>query len=327
LLRGALLLAVGFLGASPAAAANLPLGFPVVFDAPTMTSVAGATGTLANPAVVYRQPVRSAGAARFTAEQILEYRPRVLDRKFAKGGVRRVVFPAGSIFVLALSPEGPLYCASGSDRAEGWLTFYDVGVCYRDTNGDQVFDERVLVEAGTRMRVPYEVLVKEPSEWVAVQTPYELVAPADIPAAELRVLYTYLDPPLGGPTLDTRLSICWAEALVLPDGKGKRDLCSATRWDNPILVGGQAYAPREKPEVGKPKPIGFGPLKGEFVARGGGAVDVTITAFPPPGQAVMVMAGFWRSTGDYRFQNSIFDFLTVKTLPALPAPGEVGVQP
>uniref|UniRef100_B0SVI5 Uncharacterized protein n=1 Tax=Caulobacter sp. (strain K31) TaxID=366602 RepID=B0SVI5_CAUSK len=279
---------------------NKSVAFPVQVEAPETTEGDGS----AADGGVFRQRIRSLKAVELRANDVAEYQPAILDRKFAKGGVRAVPISAGDIFVLALSGTGEMYCRAGADRPQGGLTFYDVTVCYRDADQDGVFESRAIVEPHTRTRTAYELVGLGDAVWTPVSIPYAALPADRIPSGELRIDQYRRDK---SKEAVANVHVCWPAALTYDVvGKGKiTETCGSALWNATGGLENKNGSAVLATNKSGPQTVTWGPLQASF-AFDGQALKVSVQKYFSPGPSIAYVAGFMRSTGDYRFQNTIF---------------------
>lgn len=190
------------------------ISFPVVIDPP---AVSGGEGVKTG-GIVYQQFLRSAKAIRITADHIVTY------QRAGEKSETQIKLPAGTLFVLARDKSGEMYCAA---NASGWTallvllrplvkTFYDAGVCIRDTDFDGTFDQEIVVDqAPRRTRIAYEILGTGTSDWKAVSLAAEQVEASQIPASDIRITYEHFSGGLfGKPKGVLHFMVCWPKSMV-----------------------------------------------------------------------------------------------------------------
>jgi hypothetical protein len=303
------------------------LAFPVMI-APAETT----QGPVAHNDVPVRQPFRSLRAVRLAAPLSITYRPRVLDRKFTAGGQRTVQVAPDRILVAALDDEGELYCTAATDRPDGMLTFFDVGVCLRDADRDGVFERQLLIEPTSRIRTAYEIAIDKEAAWAPSQAAYAPVPAAEIPAGDVRLVYSYVGRiglfGIGGEHKQVWVHVCFPEALTLADAGRSQAAVGVAAEPKPGLCGALAGRPSSgrlanigggvalTAKPGVEEAVGWGAMAATVTRAPDGKATVTLRSAYPPGPAVLGLAGAWRSTGDYKAQTSLFELRPVSLEPA-----------
>lgn len=280
------------------------LSFPVVIEAPGSMSVEG----IASGGALFSQPFRSTAAVRLSAPYQLA--------DTANGGGRVITFAPGALFAGGLIGEEEVFCAPGSNGARGITAKGDVGVCFRDADHDGTFDGQMVVNRLARANSVYELtlikmsrLQKSSSSWDAATAPYARLKPEDIPTGQVKVTYSYIDPPLGKPQAFVSLAICAPDALTArPELLGQ---CGVLlRPDGGKLF--QEPTPLDLKNAGG-QASSFGPVQGTIKIAPDGLGSMTATSAFAPGPAQLVLAAVQAPFGDPSGQTSIFALRGAKT--------------
>jgi hypothetical protein len=259
----------------------LALSFPLTALEPRISGKERAE----NGTIIFSQPLRPDGAIRLKDG---------FDILVKGDKSPPVAFPAGAIFVKAISSGEEFYCASKSLKPSGFMRWpMELGVCLRDYADDGVFDEfDVTTQKGWRIRSPYELLYRGTAKQDA-QIAYEKLPTEEIPVLDLRGVF-YNDGnllQLGVGTVS--LGICWPPELTLqpvtfngissafcalPDWKSNK----LARQEQDVQMGRHSISLRQ----GTNDKITWGPVSINYVALDNDLISAQIEAAMPLGPVV-----------------------------------------
>ncbi|HEY2835230.1 MAG TPA: hypothetical protein VGI89_01590 [Rhizomicrobium sp.] len=269
------------------------LVFPVTISPPTKHGGEG----LQPGDILYSQEIRSRSAVRLTEDHVARYAPHGVDGLDAKG---EVTFPAGTLFMLAKSPKGDMYCSARPEDKDTWMTFHDVGVCIRDTDRDGQFDQEVVIgPPSMRQRIAYEMLGTAGRSWQPVRISAEPVAEADLPAMQFTIKYQEF----GGGFLSKRrgyvlVELLWPKSMV-PEGAGD----DTGKWGASIR-GIKAY--ESEPGVagvpGEQDKLDLGLFSVTLNFSQDRKITTDIATVFPSGPASLFMVGKAWKQSNYKFQ-------------------------
>jgi len=220
-----------------------------------------------------------------------------MDGLDAKG---EVTFPSGTLFMLAKSPKGDMYCAARPEDKDTWATFHDVGVCIRDTDRDGQFDQEVVIgPPSMRQRIAYEMLGTAGRSWQPAQVSAEPVAEADLPAMQFTVKYREF----GGGFLSKRkgyvsVELLWPKVMV-PEGAGD----DTGKWGASLRgVKGSEFEPSVAGLPGEQDKIDLGLFSVTLNFSQDRKISTDIATVLPPGPASLFAVGrIWKQS-NYKFQ-------------------------
>jgi len=283
---------------------NARLIFPVTVDVP---SIHGGEG-LKSGDTIYSQTVRSRAAIRLTADHVAKYKPHGVDGLDAKG---EVTFPAGTIFVLARTGLGEMYCSAKSESKDTWMTYHDVGDCVRDADHDGRFDQEIVLGAPWRKRIPYEMLGIGGGSWVPASIESEPLPQSEMPA--LQLVIKYQEASNGRQKGYLSVSLDWPRAMV-SEGAGE----DTGKWGGSLLgvdlpKSGFAIPASGRTEVA----CRLFTVTLDFAADR--TVKTDIATILPVGQASMFVAGKFWTMSNYKYQVPIMAFRSgdVEILPPM----------
>ncbi|KQZ33179.1 hypothetical protein [Caulobacter sp. Root1472] len=286
--------------AEPSASGRPLLLFPIIVEPPTTTS----TTAVASGGDLFSQAFRSEAAVRLTSAYQL-----------ADATGRTIAFPDGAVFAKAVIAESDVFCAPGSNGAIGIFLKGDVGVCFRDTDHDGVFDGQALVDSASRARTAYE-LKPNAWRWAPAKVPYSPIRPEDIPAGRIAIDYFYVDPPLARPQASVALRICAPDAMTAPTKEWTWGQCGT------LMVGFKITAYRERTAIDLkalgPQVLTLGPMATTVRVDATGLASAETSQPFPAGRKLMMLAATYGRPNDPALQTSIFALL-----PADAPPGEV----
>jgi hypothetical protein len=260
------------------------LFFPVRVEAPSIQG-----GTDLKPGdTIYSQRIRSRSAIKLTEDHLVRYEPKGLDGLAASG---KATIPAGTVFVIARTGEGEMYCGVGSDGTESWTNYFDVGVCIQDVDRDGKFDREVVIGVPSwRQRIPYEMIGTGGRNWVPATVSYAPLPVDEIPVAELKVIF------LSASSRDRNkivISLVWPRSMVLETAGEKSGKWSANvAGMTPRFSGGKDDALQ----------IDAGTLSLSLQFSAGPSVTATTSIAFAAGDGSMFLAGRVGSRADYKFQ-------------------------
>lgn len=285
--------------AAPPASDRPLLLFPIIVEPPSTIS----TTAVASGGDLFSQAFRSQAAVRLTAPY------RVAD-----GSGRAIDFSEGAVFAMAVTADDTVFCAPGSNGARGVLLKGDVGVCFRDTDHDGVFDGQAVIGSTSRAATVYELNMRAWPGWSPATAAYAPIRAEDIPAGRISIEYFYVDPPLRGPMASAKLRICAPEAMTGPiDEKWAWRRCGALLDRG----GGKMHQEAVWLNLKAPSPqvLQFGPV-GVSVAVGSDGLAATKVDKPfPAGRKLLMLAATYGHSGDPATQTSIFALLRADLSP------------
>jgi hypothetical protein len=281
------------------------LYFPVMIEAPLKLG----GQRIASGEAFYEQTLRSSKAVRLKERYVIKYKPRMLDRLNLSGSDSSIALAAGTVLVLARDLTGEMYCAAASEGEDNWLTFFDVGYCARDNDGDGLFDQEIVLEqVPWRVRVPYEILGTGTGSWREAKLGYEQVPAADIPVLRIRLGYNYVMQTSGflsfkkKPNAYFTCKLYWPEALEL---KIKRDDTGGAS----IRVGNFGCDTLIEMNL-RGVPAGAGvqmkvespPVVFTFTVHEDTTASVEVSSAIPPGSALLTIAGRTWHHSNFKYQ-------------------------
>lgn len=296
----------------------LKLFFPIIVDPP---SRAGGAGIKSGEAF-YEQTLRSAKAVRIKVDYAFEYSPRTLDRLNLSGKPSSIKLPAGTMLVLARNGVGEMYCAAATEGSDSWVTFYDVGYCARDTNGDGVLDQEAVVEQTPwRVRVAYEILGTGAATWRETRLAYEPVPEASIPPMRLRIGYNYVKPSHGlfsssGPMAYFACKMYWPDGFELTTASNTGSGGAGFDYG---AFGCTMFDQLNKQKVGlvagAQTKISTSQVDFSLVANDDTTVNVEFRGTIPAGPGLITIGGRWWNTGNFKYQSTSMHILSPEGLP------------
>lgn len=310
------------LSVGPASAADVaepeagssPVVFPVVIDTPVRN---GGQGIKSGDAF-YDVTLRSVKAVRIADAYTFKDHPRTLDRRNLSGKDSEITLPAGTILVMAIAKDGELYCTAASEGEDSGMTFYDVGYCARDTDGDGTFDQELVIEPNPwRVRVAYEIHVTagavrgtDGPDWRAVKLAYQPIT--DIPPLRIKFFYNFTKPAglfsfASKPRAYYFSGMSWPASLIpapVRDGAGSKGAdfyIGAFRSDKFDTK----YGVTASDDPGKETEIATPPFNFKLKINPDNTLDAEVKSAIAPGQALLAVAGRHWTVNDYRYQGTI----------------------
>jgi hypothetical protein len=266
------------------APAHTPVLFPVTVEPAQSQSADEQDGQ-----ILLAQALRPTSAATIQKDMTIQFKSS-RGQEFGGGSPTwDFTVPSGSTFIGAISGKDPYYCTSKTLRDTPFV-HYDVGICLRDADRDEMFEQVVVVDEGLhRIRSPFEIKYLDGGQVQTVAVPYSRLAGDGIPAAEIRITYKYSGNFLVKlPKL--KFGICWPRSLPLPtDGVTTDVNCGSSDW----LINGRQHLAREYALTGDTRDRGivtWGPLTVTFSLNADNSIKATSSALPI-GLAVLVNRG------------------------------------
>ncbi|HKY18042.1 MAG TPA: hypothetical protein VJL82_03850 [Rhizomicrobium sp.] len=287
------------------APAHIPVLFPVMVEPAQSQSATEQDGQ-----ILLAQALRPTSAATIQKDITIHFQSSS-GQEFGGGSPTwDFTVPSGSTFIGAISGKDPYYCASKSMR-DAFFTHYDVAICLRDANRDEMFEQVIVVDEGLhRIRSPFEIKYLDGGQVQTVAVPYSKLAGDSIPAAEIRITYKYTGNFLTKlPKL--KFGICWPWSLPLPtDGVTTDVNCGSTDW----LINGRQHLALEYALTGDTRDRGivtWGPLTVTFSLNADHSIKANSSALPT-GLAVLFNRGEFYLRGDNRNETSILHLQMLK---------------
>ncbi len=290
---GLALLAVAFnfsaLGTT-ADAKGILLAIPVIVSPPAapVPEVVSASGPL------LRQSLRVEAAV------------RTADPLSVPLGRKNLTVPAGTLFVKAASRSGSLYCQAISEKSDGWLTFFDLGLCLSDENDDFTAETLFISDVkNSRARTVFEITRDDTDASIPSNVQLYAVEADKLPSAEVRLTYLNTSNNPASPQSMLMFDHCVQGELKTTVVKAKM-LCGQVQWPRGVGIQGPNSGWRPRLKVGEPTEIHWSGVDMTMTPQANGVTNIQLNSAIPEGRAVVVQTGRWATSNDYLAQTSIF---------------------
>lgn len=280
------------------ACAGTEVMFPVVLGTPATIDLE----SVPPDGKVFSVSVRSTKAVRIMADVEASFRSEFLDRGGLTGNKVHLRLVQGTVLVFGIYNWSGMYCAAVAEKEDDFWGWSDGGVCLRDRNKDDVFDEMLAVDQYPwRVRIAYEINKKGTQDWMPVSVPYAELAEAEIPVGEIVVRYDFRKGSmLSLPVAWIDSGICWPASLAhnVPNPQSGK-MCGT----GVLLDRGSERVSLRSNAKGEAK----GPhISIRYTHRADDTLKVEVTTDLKPGPALLSASGR-EFSGNGRDQSTFFD--------------------